>query len=70
MAKKGGKKKKSDGRRRFAVTGKPGAWVVRNPDGTFKNWISKGRSVPKDRGKKAKTTVRPGYGGQGDQPKR
>jgi hypothetical protein len=44
--------------------------VKRNQDGTFKDSVDVGRSLSADRRSKSKTVAKPGYGDQGDQPKR
>lgn len=45
-------------------------FVEPDHDGLFKESNDVGRSVSADRRSKAKTKVKPGYGDQGDQPKR
>ena len=42
------------------------AYVVRRRDGTFKKWTRIGRSLRADKRKRAKRTVRSGYGHRGD----
>jgi len=44
-------------------------YVQRRKDGTFKKWTAIGRSLKADRRKKAKNTVKSGYGHKGDQAK-
>ena len=57
-------------KRELIDTGRDKRYVKRNPDGTFKESDDVGRSLAADRRHKAKTKVKPGYGDQGDQPKR
>lgn len=45
-------------------------FVKRNQEGTFKESVDVGRSLAADRRSDSKTKVKPGYGDQGDQPKR
>ena len=45
-------------------------YVQRNPDGNFKETVDVSRSLAADRRSKSKTVAKPGYGDQGDQPKR
>ena len=56
--------------RRYSIKSRPKSWVVRNKDGTFKDWHAKSRSVPLDRAKTSKNKVKAGYGHQGDQKTR
>ncbi|MBA2528312.1 MAG: hypothetical protein H0V18_21380 [Pyrinomonadaceae bacterium] len=58
------------GKRELIDTGSDKRYVKRNADGTFKESDDVGRSLSADRRRKAKTKVKPGYGDQGDQPKR
>ncbi len=58
------------GKRELIDTGTDKRYVTRNADGTFKESDDVGRSLAADRRRKAKTTVKAGYGDQGDQPKR
>ncbi len=51
-------------------TGTDKRYVKRRRDGTFKESDDVGRSLAADRRRKAKTKVKPGYGDEGDQPKR
>ena len=46
------------------------SYVERRKDGTFKKWVSIGKSLSADRRRKAKKKVRSGYGHQGDLKKR
>ena len=59
------KKARSD--RTLIDTGTDKRFVRRDADGTFKESDDVGRSLKKDREKKAKKTVRSGYGDRGDQ---
>ncbi|MFW6129812.1 MAG: hypothetical protein ACOC56_01435 [Atribacterota bacterium] len=44
-----------------------GHYVTRRADGTFKNWTSVGKSIARDRKRKAKNTPKKkGYGHTGD----
>jgi hypothetical protein len=45
-------------------------YAKREPGGEFKEMDVLKKSVPADRAKKAKKKVKPGYGDQGDQPKK
>lgn len=67
--KKAAKKVKA-GKRELIDTGSDKRYVKRKADGTFKESDDVGKSLAADRRKKAKTKVKPGYGDQGDQPKR
>ena len=58
------------GKRELIDTGTDKRYVKRNEDGTFKESDDVGRSLAADRRRKAKTTVKAGYGDQGDQAKR
>jgi hypothetical protein len=58
------------GKRELIDTGRDKRFVKRNEDGTFKESVDVGRSLAADRRSKSKTVVKPGYGDQGDQPKR
>lgn len=77
-AKKGstkkGASKKSSGKRgsqkRDLVKGPVDMYAKREPGGEFKEMDVVSRALPDDRAKKAKRKVKPGYGDQGDQPKR
>ena len=70
MAAKKGTRKAGGERRELIDTGTDKRYVKRRRDGTFKESDDVGRSLAVDRRRKAKTTVKPGYGDQGDQPKR
>ena len=72
-SKKGSSKagaKKRGSAKRDLVKGTTDMYAKRDPDGKFKEIDVVKKSVPADRAKKAKTKVKPGYGDQGDQPKR
>jgi len=58
------------GKRELINTGRDKRYVKRNEDGTFKESDDVGRSLAADRRRKAKMTVKAGYGDQGDQAKR
>ena len=45
-------------------------YAHRNPDGSFRELDEQGRSLAADRRQKSKTTVKPGFGGEGDQKRR
>jgi hypothetical protein len=51
-------------------TGTDARYVKRTAGGRFKESDDVGRSQKADRARKAKTTVKPGYGDQGDQRKK
>jgi hypothetical protein len=70
MATKKTAKKAGGERRELIDTGTDKRYVKRQRDGTFKESDDVGRSLAADRRRKAKTTVKPGFGDQGDQPKR
>jgi hypothetical protein len=57
-------------KRELIDTGTDKRYVKRNPDGTFKESVDVGRSLAADRRSKSKSVAKPGYGDQGDQPKR
>jgi hypothetical protein len=58
------------GKRELIDTCTDKRYVKRNPDGTFKDSVHVGRSLAADRRSKSKSVAKPGYGDQGDQPKR
>ncbi len=58
------------GKRELIDTGTDKRYVKRNKDGTFKESVDVGRSLAADRRSSSKTVAKPGYGDQGDQPKR
>ena len=58
------------GKRELIDTGADKRFVKRRKDGTFKESVDVGRSLVADRRSKSKTVAKPGYGDQGDQPKR
>jgi hypothetical protein len=71
MAKTTGKKAvRSSAKRELIDTGTDKRYVKRRSDGTFKESDDVGRSLAADRRQTSKKTVQPGYGDQGDQPKR
>lgn len=58
------------GKRKLIDTGTDKRFVKRRKDGTFKESDDVGRSLAADRRSTSKTAAKPGYGDQGDQPKR
>jgi hypothetical protein len=58
------------GKRDLIDTGNDKRFVKRDTDGTFAESVDVGRSLAADRRSKSKTVAKPGYGDQGDQPKR
>ena len=70
VTKKKSAKKAGGERRELIDTGTDKRYVKRRRDGTFKESDDVGRSLAADRRQKATKTVKPGYGDQGDQPKR
>jgi hypothetical protein len=58
------------GKRETIDTGREKRFVKRDTDGTFAESVNVGRSLAVDRRSKSKTVSKPGYGDQGDQPKR
>ena len=58
------------GKRELVDTGTDKRFVKRSKDGTFKESVDVGRSLASDRRSKSTTVAKPGYGDQGDQPKR
>ena len=58
------------GKRELIDTGRDKRFVKRNTDGTFAESVDVGRSLAADRRSKSKTVTKPGYGDQGDLPKR
>ena len=58
------------GKRELINTGRDKRYVKRNPDGTFKESDDVSKSLSLDIRRHAKRTVKPGFGDQGDQPKR
>ena len=58
------------GKRELIDTGTDKRFVKRRKDGTFKESDDVGRSLAADRRSTSKTAAKPGYGDQGDQPKR
>jgi hypothetical protein len=63
--------RKAGGERRELIdTGTDKRYVKRRRDGTFKESDDVGRSLAADRRRTAKKKVAPGFGDQGDQPKK
>jgi hypothetical protein len=58
------------GKRELIDTGIDKRYVKRNQDGTFSESVDVGRSLAADRRSKSKSVAKPGYGDQGNQPKR
>ena len=58
------------GKRELIDTGTDKRYVKRNKDGTFNDVVDVGRSLAADRRSKSKSVAKPGYGDQGDAPKR
>ena len=58
------------GKRELVDTGTDKRYVKRNHDGTIKDSVDVGRSLAADRRSKSKKAAKPGYGDQGDQPKK
>jgi hypothetical protein len=58
------------GKRELIDTGKTKRYTKRNQDGTFKESVDVGKSLAADKRSKSKSVAKPGYGDQGDQPKR
>jgi hypothetical protein len=58
------------GKRDLIDTGSEKRFVKRDKDGTFSESVNVGRSLAADRRSKSKTVAKPGYGDQGDLPKR
>ena len=69
MAKKSTRKtaERSSAKRELINTGTDARYVKRNADGSFKESADVGRSQRADQVRAAKTTVKAGYGDQGDQ---
>ena len=59
--------KKESSKRELIDTGKDKRYMRRSEEGRFEESDDVGRSLKKDREKKAKTTVQSGYGDRGDQ---
>ena len=66
--KKAAKKRRSS--KRDLVKGPTAMYAKREAGGEFKEMDVVKKSIPADRAKKAKKKVKPGYGDQGDQPKK
>jgi hypothetical protein len=62
--------KSGSGKRELIDTGKDKRYVKRDVKGQFKESDDVSKSLSKDVKKAAKTKVKPGYGDQGDQPKK
>lgn len=62
--------KKGSGKRELINTGIDKRYVKRDSKGQFKESDDVGRSLSKDVKQHSKNKVKPGYGDQGDQPKR
>jgi hypothetical protein len=60
------KKKKKAARRELIDTGRDKRYVRRDTEGKFKESDDQGRSLSKDRKKKAKRKVKAGHGDKGD----
>jgi hypothetical protein len=63
-------KKRSASKRDLVKTPTGTFYAKRDQEGQFTELDEVGRSLRADRARKAKTTVKPGYGDQGDQPRR
>ena len=59
---------KGSGKRELIDTGQNKMYGKRDAEGQFTEMDDVGRSLAADRRQHAKTTVKPGYGDQGDQP--
>jgi len=70
VTKKKSAKKAGGERRELIDTGTDKRYVKRRRDGTFKESDDVGKSLAADRRQSAKKNVKPGFGDQGDQPKR
>jgi hypothetical protein len=64
------KRARKAGQRELLVTPTMKAYAKRDAEGQFKEMDDVGRSLSADRRRVAKTKVKPGFGDQGDQPKR
>jgi hypothetical protein len=58
------------GKRELINTGRDKRFVKRDTDGTFAESVNVGKSLAADKRSKSKTVAKPGYGDQGDLPKR
>ena len=58
------------GKRELIDTQHEKRFVKRDTDGTFAESVNVGRSLAADRRSKSETVAKPGYGDQGDLPKR
>lgn len=61
---------RSTAKRDLVSTATDTRYAKRRTDGTFAEMDDVGRSQKADRPRAARTTVKPGFGDQGDQPKR
>ena len=62
--------KKRSPNKRDLVKGPTDMYAKREPGGEFKEMDVLKRAIPADRAVKAKKKVKPGFGDQGDQPRR
>lgn len=62
--------KKSSGKRDLIAPNNDKRYVKRDKSGQFKESDDQGKSLGQDVKKTAKKKVKPGYGDQGDQPKK
>jgi hypothetical protein len=69
VTKKKSAKKAGGERRQLIDTGAAKLYMKRKKDGTFKEGVEVGASLAADHRSKSKTTVKPGFGDQGDQKK-
>jgi hypothetical protein len=71
-SKKGGTKKQArgSGKRELIENAAGDFYANRDKDGQFSEMDERGRSLAADRRSSAKTKVKPGYGDQGDQPRK
>jgi hypothetical protein len=65
-----GKTTRKASKRELIDTGTDKRFVKRSQQGQFKESDDVGRSLAADRRVKAKTTVKPAFGDQGDQPRK
>ena len=70
MATKKGARQTPGEKRELIDTGSNKRFVKRRRDGTFKESVDTGKSLAADRRSTSSTKVKPGFGDQGDQPKR
>ena len=62
--------KKGSGKRELIAPNDDKRYIKRDAKGRISESDDQGRSLSQDRKKSAKTTVKPGYGDRGDQPKK